>query len=420
MVTFSNSFWEFLCDSDSRIACFIKRARRGCYAYAAYERAITNAEIDFLTLRNDGTISYLPAGKEHIVNEDGRWAREGRQNGKPSKVIRKILSKNAQRLFSDKDFEQFVNSYKAAGCAGNMTFRVHPNVMIPEIYCRERESGEGSLNNSCMNDDVDYLKLYTIIKEVKILAMYNEGGQLAGRALLWDIGNGKTLMDRVYVTKDHYYELFLDYASENGFSRRVHYKCYDYKDRFTDDNGATCYQAWYKFYFDETKVCTYPYIDTFTYGGDGYITNDEDDNEYTYNQTDGSREDNESEDSRSVYDELNSRYIDEDESRYIDRGRYRGYFIHYDDSVEIDGEWWWDCDENIVFVAKHDRYYIKDDCQLIDGEWVHEDDAVYCKVDDCWYRRDDCIELHNGEYCLFSEATSVDGLYYHKTQEVPC
>jgi hypothetical protein len=269
-----------------------------------------------------------------------------------------------------------------------------------------------------MNGDRCYLRFYATIKEVRILAMYNEGGQLAGRALLWDIGDGKTLMDRVYVTKDHYYELFLDYAVEHGFIRKLHYKTYEHKESFTADNGETSYKAWYKFRFDECNIDEYPYIDTFQYGNEGYITNDCDDTEYTYNQTDGTRE---GDDDDTVYDELNDRSIDECEARYIDRGRYRGRFIHYQDSVEVNGEWWWDGDEDIVYISERDSYYHKDSCYAINDEWVHEDDAVYCKADDCHYKTEDCVELHDGEYCLLDDVNiGEDGLYYHKTEEVPC
>jgi hypothetical protein len=88
----SSSFRKFLHDSDNRVAQFIMR---GIYyegwGYPASRLMIKTDEVNYLTLRDDGTISYLPKGKEHKLTDDGRWARDGRQNGAPQKIIKKLL-----------------------------------------------------------------------------------------------------------------------------------------------------------------------------------------------------------------------------------------------------------------------------------------------------------------------------------------
>lgn len=421
-LTFSRSFWEFIRSSDSRIARFIAKMNDSYSCanhYLVLDRKIfTDEHIDFLTFRDDGTISYLPAGKEHIINEDGRWAREGRQNGKPSKVIRKIFTPLAQRLFSDKDFEQFANMYKAAGDTTKMRFEILHRNRIPDVYCMPIERGDGPLNNSCMNGDANYVQLYKYIEGVRILVMYNEGGELAGRALLWDVpyqGSSRTLMDRVYVTKDHYYELFLKYAETEGFMRKVSYRSYDCKDKFTFD-GETSFKEYFKFKFTYDPG-EYPYIDTFTWGYDNYIMNYDDDYTYEYNCTDGSREDNS--DNDEVYDELNGNYIHRDNAVYVDAGRYRGCYIHEEDTVYVEGSHYWSGDNLIVEIDC--TWYLKDDCYEIDGEWVHSDDVVYCKYDDENYKKDDCVELHDGEWCKEEDSVEGDdGNIYHKSETIPC
>jgi len=411
MITFSNSFWDFIMTSDSRIARFIKNVHNHRYYEYLYNLALTDAEIDYLTLRKGRTISYLPAGKEHIINGDGTWAREGRQNGKPSKVIRKILTKNAQKLFSDKDFENFACSYKASCEMQDMTFTEYDRHKIPDVYSMCRESGSGSLNQSCMNDDRDYVFFYTGIKEVSIIAMTNPKGELTGRALLWETPDGK-LMDRVYVTKEHYYEMFIEYAKEKGYIRKVYYKSYDYKDLFTSPTEGE-FNSHYKFEFDDSIFDEYPYIDTFTYGDDGYITN-KCTGDYEYSNTDGTRN-GDDEDQR--WDELNGRYIHYDDAIYIERGRYNGYYIHEEDAACVDGDWWWSGDDNIIWVGC--KYYHIDDCTIVNGTWYLSEDCVFCEADGDDYLKEDCTQLHDGTWCLDSDAVEVEGLYYHK-DSIPC
>lgn len=414
MVSFSKSFVDFLKKSQSRVAkvlytCEVWKDHR------VVSRSLTNKEVDYLTFRSDGTISYLPAGKEHIVNEDGRWSRDNRQNGKPSKIIRKIFTPQALKMFSDKDFEQFANHYKASGAKDLVRFDIHDNYQIPDVYCASIEDGDGSLNNSCMNGDRDYIEFYTHIKGLQILALYNNDDELCGRALLWDIGNGQKFMDRVYVTKEHYYDLFLDKALENKWHRKVSYKSYDNKRRMTID-GVNTFDATFSFKYVETEY--FPYIDTFCYGDDSFITNSCSSYIYEYNNTDGTR-DGDNEETDDVFDDVNSRWISREDSVYIERGRYSGCYTHEDNATTVNGYTYWEDDDLIIWLD--DAYYLKDDCHLIDDEWVHEDDAVHCEHDDKYYKREDCVELSDGTWCLESDAVEIDGKLYHQSnQTIPC
>ena len=66
MITYSKPFLDFIKNSDCNIAKILYRLTKKRYE----PLMVTNKDIDYITFRMDGTISYLPAGKEHKVNEE--------------------------------------------------------------------------------------------------------------------------------------------------------------------------------------------------------------------------------------------------------------------------------------------------------------------------------------------------------------
>lgn len=413
MLNFSRSFSDFLYNSESRIAKFIVRAMRyDAHGYESSKLMITNKEVNYLTLRQDGTISYLPKGKEHVVNDDGHWARGNRQNGRAGTIIKKVLTPNARKLFKDAEFEAFVNAYKVACDEESKTFIIRENKYIPEVYCMDREGGGGTLNDSCMNGDGEYLELYKYCPHVRILTMINSEGLLSGRALLWTTNDG-TVMDRIYVTKDHYYEMFLDYADENDWYRKVEYK--SYKDKYMFIRKGVRHDMFWKIE-TKTEFDYYPYIDTFQYGGDGWISNDDSrDHEYVYCETGGGREGDNRE-----WCAYNEEYIDSDDATYIERGTYSGNYINkrytvlcetddlyyyedYDGIVEINNTWYRTDDENVVEL--NDTYYHTSD-----------DDIRWSKFHDEYLLDDDCVHSeHHDSYIKSDEAYEVAGEYFHES-----
>lgn len=417
MLHVSKSFRDFLYGSGNPIANFLSRAiyyqGRG---FEASRLMIRTDEVNYLTLRDDGTMSFLPKNKPHIVNDDGRWQRDGRQNGSAGRVIRKVLTEKASRLFKDADFTQFVNSYKAVCEAEAKTFEVKPNVSIPSVYCMDREYG-GTLGDSCMNGDRDYVEMYRHCPHVSILCLLNKDGELSGRALLWNTEDG-TLMDRVYVAKDHYYDLFLDYADKNGYIRKVEYKSYRDKDYFVKEGNV--FRKSYKI-ATATQFDYYPYMDTFTYGGDGWLTNSSSVTYmYEYCNTDGTRNGDE----ERHYCEINGEYYPESEMRYIDRGRYRDCYIHESHAVicETDNNHYWEDDEQIVYMSGR-GYYRRDDEDIceVDGDWHFSEDCHWSERDERYYLSDDCIWSDKHEdYLNIDEAVTVDGKVYHEDDVERC
>lgn len=435
MVTFSESFKAFLYDESrkgSAIARLIIKAIPDPHSWdiyhPIYEKILTTSEVNYITMRPDGLLSYLPAGKEHKVNERGEWAREGRQSGKPAKVIRKVFNPKILRLIPNKDFEMFGNAYKAKFMDNGFEFRILANTEIPSVYCMTRADGEASLNGSCMNNDAAYLEIYKHIKELSILILTNKEGKLCGRALIWNLKSNEygpiTFMDRIYVVEDYMYDLFISHAVAQGYWRKSFPRTFEYKSDWVDPNTDDTKQMFFRI-DTNTEFRYYPYIDTFSYGADGWLSNREEDTYYTYNCTDGTREgdDDEEEDeceeeddhSGEVYDEVDDRYIDQDDGVFLgnlgDRG-YRNVMTHRDNCVQayVRGyrqEWFHQEDSHVVEV--NEEWYHTDHDKIqrcADGDYYLADECVICETDNEYYH-ESSPDLLEGE----------DGLYYHKKDD---
>ena len=414
-IIFSKSFIEFLKNSECKIANVLFRLHKKSYD----SLILTSAEINYLTFRNDGTISYLPAGKELKYNDDGQWGREGRQNGKPSKIIRKLFTDRAVKLlqFKDSDFECFTNAYKANFNEDGYIFELLDNKQIPSVYDMDRCTGEGSLNNSCMNGDMQYLDIYKNCDKLQILILKNKNGLLCGRSLVWKISDDITLMDRIYVTQDFMYDKFLSYAKGNYWTKKD-YKSYDNKRTFINLLGEEIDKT-FTIYTD-TDFDYYPYIDTFQYGGDGFLCNN-DNYEYTYCCTGGEREGGEDNHDGEVYCESRGEYIDEDDAVYVENGDsiFRGGYHHVNDCVLVNDDWYHENDSNIIEIGN--TWYTKDDSNIIEinNEYHLIEDCIYCERDGEYYLSDDCVYCEDDEEdVLRDDAVEIDGKYYHKNSDL--
>jgi hypothetical protein len=413
-INYSDSFVCFLlANLDNKVARLLIKARRhNRYDHNIASLLVTNEYINYLTLRDDGTISFLPKGKQHKTNSEGEWSREGRQNGKPSKIIRKLFTPKALKLFKESDFEMFCVRYQSNADKLKKTFKIHSAVNIPDVYCSNREQGGGGLNNSCMNNDRSYVNFYRYVPGLQIIALYNTDDELCGRSLLWKLDDGTFLMDRVYVSTEHYYQLFLEYAEDNNFIRKVNYKSYDDKMLFTSDNGKTSFHKAYKIKFDIESGDLYPYIDTFSYGEDDFLTNnDETRYTYTYKNTDGSRDGDE-----DMYEcAISGDRLSEDEVTYIDRGEYSDQYVADRYAVRIGRNYWYS-DDDAICEVNGEYYEIESgEVTMVNDEWHLSDNCVYCEIDECYYLAEDCVELHDGTNCLRSEAYEVCNNYYHES-----
>ena len=217
-----------------------------------------------LTFRNNEfTISFLPKGKEPKYSGNDTWSRENRQFGKPIKIIQKIV----KRKFTNRDYELLNNLLKSK-LLNQGEFGIVEGEDIQYWYY-ERNNDEGAtLSNSCMrySECSPYLELYTDI--CKMLVLFNSNKSLIyGRALLWEI-DGKTYMDRVYYSRDWYYNLFIDYAHEHKFYHRSDNSLLstgvDQMWVGPEDNYSTPKRLFLSIQLPKNYDC-YPYMDSFRY-----------------------------------------------------------------------------------------------------------------------------------------------------------
>jgi hypothetical protein len=237
----------------------------------------TDQEINYLTLRN-GMLTYLPAGKVQERTEAGRWSREGRQEGKPAKAIRRVITREAMEsgYVTDRDFERFANLVKGDAERLEGEFRVVEGYDISHWYqgwlYAERT---GSLENSCMRYPYcqSYLRVYAEHPEfIKMLIKVNAGGELMGRALVWeDHDRGANCMDRVYGA-DHMIEAFKDEALDRGWFVRKCDEDGDF-DGWEDRNGREVHDLTFTLKREDYEAM--PYMDSlkfFRRNGDGTAT----------------------------------------------------------------------------------------------------------------------------------------------------
>lgn len=266
-----------------------------CRALIAYidgcNDLFTTARVNYIAFRhNTKMLSYLPAGREHILNDDGDWSRKGRQNAKIGAVLRAILVN--PETFSNAEIEKFTN-YLTAMQDDNSIFTELDSSCISEIY---EESGTSEIKeiNSCMTDS-DYFDLYREAN-LRILTLRSSTGLLLGRALIWpkvETSKYGTLQfcDRFY-TPDHLRTKFREYCNEKGYARKVQDGSYIEKKNWIVNGEVVTVDA--SVQVDSCRADIFPYIDTFSYGDDSHLTNWENDSTiFTYNNTDGTRDEKE-------------------------------------------------------------------------------------------------------------------------------
>ena len=413
---YSNSFKKFLSESDSRICNILHRLD----LKDRPSSIVTTKDINYLTNRKEGLISYLPSNRPHIMNEDYTWSRQGRESGRAGRVIRKLFdSRFISRYLTDKDFEDFTNLYRSEFNDHGLQFILHDCDAIGNVYDMDRFENGGTLDNSCMNGDGDYMEMYVSNRSMQILALVNDRGELCGRALVWHnvIVNGNpsrtiTFMDRVYVSDDFMFEMFVRYAVDKKWYYKVNYKNGGNIQQFVNPDGDT-EDLVLRVNLD-TDFGYYPYIDTLCYGGDGFLTNDEDANSahYTYQSTGGDR-------CERHWDEINNCRIDNsDDVVHIESGRYRNHNTHIDNAVSINGDWWWIDDEDIIEVDGTWHEKSDGDVVEVDGDWYHTDDEsiAYCECDYEYHLTDDLVYHDSRGWILLENAVKVKDVIYHKDE----
>lgn len=217
---------------------------------------------------------------------DKKYVIKNHKNIKESEIsigrfIRAILKKSKVE-FTDKDIEHFVTEYKTAMRIRKESFTKIEEVSGEDIrhwYLVDNNvSGNGTLGNSCMNDEdsQEYLDIYCDnINQVNLIIMYSdeERKKICARALLWTDTKGNKFMDRIYTQDSSHERLFIEYAITNGYSYKK-YQNYSNSERMlnrVDLKGEIIISLYH------SNQRSFPYMDTvkYFYKGDGILSSDE-------------------------------------------------------------------------------------------------------------------------------------------------
>ena len=227
-------------------------------------------------------------------DDSGIW-KKSRNPIRIGRLVRPLL-RTAGITVTDREVEEFTNMWKATyDFAADVLkqFDVVKGINIAKWYDNEKYvDGGGTLNNSCMAEvDSDYFEIYTSNKQVSLVILYDDNGQvqdgkytstkIKGRAILWDAelnGTKEMFMDRIYTTFDSDTDLFKQYAQKNGWF---------YKDsqsmtpRENVTNGTSTSRPEIVVKVDNADCDYYPYCDTmcFCFPSSNELRNTQDDDD---------------------------------------------------------------------------------------------------------------------------------------------
>jgi len=177
--------------------------------YGAYFD-ITDIDLD----EDPAYLTFIPARRHKAADKE-----KYRQRTRVGRVLRKLNS-----FLTEKDIEDFSNKFRAE--IEEMKKPVNIEIVrgkdISYWYLNTRyESGGGSLNSSCMcGSGSQYLikDVYDRFPDKIGLAIMknSKGDKIVGRALVWNLDDGRVYMDRVYTVRYPDELKFIKFAHQNG------------------------------------------------------------------------------------------------------------------------------------------------------------------------------------------------------------
>jgi hypothetical protein len=179
-----------------------------------------------------------------FITQTGFLGKTGIGKAKPSSIkigrfVKKLLDKSSISV-TDKEIEEFVNKYKSLVRINNDAFLRFKEVNGEDIRkyynVSYYDKNVGTLGNSCMRYDKcrKYFDIYVknpdkvsliILKSIKsiideansCISVDTRKMYISGRALLWNLDDGRKFMDRIYVSDSSEEELFKEYAKKMGY-----------------------------------------------------------------------------------------------------------------------------------------------------------------------------------------------------------
>lgn len=223
-------------------------------------------EVSMISVRtgsDDANVSFLPKDKEPEYTENGTWARRNRQEGKPGKIFQKALV--AQ--FKTREWEIFTNNFKSAVCDCNNFELVSGEDIRKWYWDKNYYECKGTLGNSCMRYEnaQEFFDIY--VDNAKML-ITKKAGRLTGRAIVWEIDENTTILDRIYTCFDYLENCFIEYAKEhkwiirdnNSLLHTGEVQCW----RTPDDDYASSKPIDFTIKL-KRHYSMFPYVDSFRY-----------------------------------------------------------------------------------------------------------------------------------------------------------
>ena len=196
-------------------------------------------------------------------------------NGRIGRVIRRILNETDYK-YADKDIEEFVNEFKSKfDLLGNIDslFEIVLGDKLLHYYHYDQYENTSSctLQGSCMRHEEcqNYLSIYAENPgQVRLLILKSiaQPNKISARALLWKLEDGKTIMDRVYSSRNHEPDIFIDYAIKQGwyFKKRQDSSSNTEIVNSKDDDAVSLPRP-ITIMLKHSEFDGYPYSDTFKY-----------------------------------------------------------------------------------------------------------------------------------------------------------
>lgn len=312
-------------------------------------------------------VSFIPDNQyQRFIDKGEDVGSKSKNKSKIGRMIRQIikdnnLKKNGSSDFSDSDIESFVNKYKSTW---DEMHGVGLEIEIVKgddiIYWYNQNNYfeiSGTLGNSCMRSasKSNYMRIYADNPDKISMQILKKEGKLASRALVWKLDDGRTYLDRIYVSRDSQYEQMYNWALRNfgGDPEKMpaHYK---------GNSGVI------KCTLKKTNQEYYPYADSMYFLFQELVDGETTGVGYTTNQYDS----------------------------YADKKLYEGYLIS---SIQDTGG------GRSVQNCQWSEYLKKwiDRCVAVYardiGSYVYPDMAEYCSALGEYYLKDNCVYSERAE-----------------------
>lgn len=189
------------------------------------------------------------------------------------RFARYIIPFISTQSFTDKDFETFVNLYKASFVTVKERFELVSGEIIKKYYLVDNYAFDerGQLGNSCMRYEQcqDFFKIYTKNPDsCQMLVYLDENNKVLGRALVWKLSKSPCaathLLDRIYTARDSDIDRFKAYAQEKGWLTKWKNDSDDTNNIVFMYNGEMVIGR-VESELSKVKYDEYPFMDTMSY-----------------------------------------------------------------------------------------------------------------------------------------------------------